>query len=167
MTRFSAEQRTLLRLSRVGARMVGFLLLALLGACQPQVRSPDSATRTPLPVPVGVSVLEIAPSVYQPSAGQQRADSEASACRAWTLSAQQAEAFFKLSTPLPEGALNDFSWLPCTINGRLSAEGVEWTFQINAAGTSTWRAGGETLLLGCADRACEPFVILMPDSVSD
>lgn len=147
--------------------MAWFLLVPLLSACQTQVRSPDSDTRAPLPVPVGVSVLEIAPSVYQPSEGQQRTDSEASACQAWTLGAAQAEAFFELSTPLPEGALNDFSWLPCTISGRLAAEGVEWTFQINAAGTSTWRAGGEARLLGCADRACAPFVILMPDSVSD
>jgi hypothetical protein len=45
--------------------------------------------------------------------------------------------------------------------------GQEWVFEINAAGTSTWTAAGQTRLPGCADASCEPFVILMPDGLQD
>lgn len=70
-----------------------------------------------------------------------------------------------MSERLPEGRLHDFSWLPCSISGRLQAEGREWSFEINGAGTSIWRSGDEIRMLGCARSACEPFVILMPEVV--
>ncbi|MBJ6979431.1 MULTISPECIES: hypothetical protein [unclassified Luteimonas] len=131
-------------------------MLPLLGACQSQVRSGSAP-------PSAVTVLEIAQAHYQPAGGAGGSDAEAAACRAWSLDAQQAEAFFGISEQLPEGGLHDFSWLPCSIKGRLQAEGREWAFEINAAGTSTWRSREEVRLLGCSRSTCEPFVILMPE----
>ncbi|WP_132985003.1 hypothetical protein [Luteimonas terricola] len=130
-------------------------MLPMLGACQSQVRSGSAS-------PAGVTVLEIAQADYQPADGSGSSDAEAAACSAWSLDTHQAEAFFGLSEQLPEGGLHDFYWLPCSIKGRLQAEGREWAFEINAAGTSTWRSSDDVRLLGCSRSACEPFVILMP-----
>jgi len=105
----------------------------------------------------------VALAVYRPAPGAPGTDSEASSCRSWSLDKSQVEAFFDLSQPLAEGELHRFSWLPCSISGRLEAEGREWDFEINAAGTSVWRSSDETRLLGCSQAACEAFVILMPD----
>jgi hypothetical protein len=85
-------------------------------------------------------------------------------CDAWTLDKRQAETFFGLSKVLGEGELHDYDWLPCSISGRLQAKGKIWDFEINAAGTSTWRNGGDAILMGCSQAACEPLVILMPDA---
>lgn len=83
-------------------------------------------------------------------------------CKAWSLGKAQAESFFRLSKPLAEGELHGYDWLPCSIKGRLRAEGRTWDFEINAAATSTWRSGDDVRQLGCAQAACEPFVVLMP-----
>lgn len=115
----------------------------------------------------GIAVLEIAPAEYRPGAEYPPSATEASACQAWSLDKAQAEAFFNLSMPLAEGELHDFSWLPCSIKGRLQAGGQEWVFEINAAGTSTWTAAGLTRLLGCAEASCEPFLLLMPAGLQD
>lgn len=140
------------------------LPILALAACQPSPRSdsgdaPDTTAR-------GIAVLDVAPPVYQPKAAE-ASDGEAAMCAQWSLDKSQAEAFFALSEPLAEGGLHDFGWLPCSISGRLQAGGREWTFEINAAGTSTWRSADETRLLGCAREACEPFVILMPEHLQD
>lgn len=84
-------------------------------------------------------------------------------CSAWSLDKAQAASFFGLSRELREGELHDFDWLPCAIKGRLRAQGRVWDFEINAAGTSTWRNGDQARMLGCAQAACEAFVLLMPD----
>ena len=140
------------------------LVLPALGACQLQ---PPSDSSTPGPASTtGPTVLEISPATYQPREGASATAAEAGACRAWTLDRRQAEAFFGLSEQLPEGRLHDFDWLPCTIGGRLQAEGRAWAFEINAAGTSTWRSGDEVRLLGCSRAACAPYVLLMPDIAS-
>lgn len=104
---------------------------------------------------------------YRPSAPASPDAGEAAACGAWSLDAKQAEAFFRLSRTLGEGELHDFDWLPCSIRGRLRAEGREWMFEINAAGTSTWRSGNEMRLLGCDRAECEAYVILMPGQSQD
>jgi hypothetical protein len=88
-------------------------------------------------------------------------------CSAWSLDAAQASSLFRLSKPLREGELHDYGWLPCSIKGRVQAEGRTWDFEINAAGTSTWRNGGDARLLGCSQAACEPLVILMPEGLQE
>jgi hypothetical protein len=78
------------------------------------------------------------------------------------LSKAQAESFFKLSKTLPDGAGHEYDVLPCTIKGRLRAEGREWEFEINAGARSTWRDKDDIRKFGCADKACEPLVLSMP-----
>ena len=143
-------------------RPAWLLMLAMLGACQPQARS-DSGNPRAHASPTDIKVLQVAPARYQPTATSRASPAEADACTAWSLDHQQAEAFFDLSEQLQEGRLHDFDWLPCSISGRLQAEGREWAFEINGAGTSTWRSGDDVRLLGCARSECEPLVILMPD----
>lgn len=134
------------------------LLLPMLPGCHPQVRPASSAS--------DFTVLEIAKPVYLPAQGKRASADEQAMCSAWSLDADEAESFFRLSKPLVEGELHDFDWLPCSIRGRVRAEGVVWDFEINAAGTSTWNNGDEARLLGCSQAACEPFVILMPGSAA-
>lgn len=101
--------------------------------------------------------------VYEPAAGARHAANEEAMCKAWTLDKAQAESFFRLSKPLREGERHDYDWLPCSIKGRLRANGRDWDFEINAAGTSTWIDGEQALSFGCSQAQCEPLVILMPD----
>lgn len=126
----------------------------LLG-CHPQARADSGAS--------DVTVLEISKAVYQPAQGAARLAKEEAMCSAWSLDKAQAASFFGLSRELREGELHDFDWLPCTIKGRVRAQGRIWEFEINAAGTSIWRNGEQARMLGCAQAACEPFVLLMPD----
>lgn len=140
-------------------------LLALLTACQ-SPRHNDSEETSTTPV-ASIEVLHVASSEYRPPPSASPDGGEAAACRAWSLDATQAQAFFRLSRPLAEGELHDFDWLPCSIRGRLQADGREWAFEINAAGTSTWRNGDDTRLLGCDAAACEPYVVLMPGQPQD
>lgn len=130
------------------------LLLSMLPGCQQQVRPASAAS--------DLSVLEIAEAVYAPAQGTRASAGEEAMCSAWSLDAGQAESFFRLSNPLSEGELHDYDWLPCSISGRVRAQDALWDFEINAAGTSTWRNGDEVRQLGCSQAACEPFVILMP-----
>ncbi|MDH5833412.1 hypothetical protein [Luteimonas kalidii] len=104
---------------------------------------------------------------YRPTGAAPAAPDEAALCQGWALDAHQLEVFFALSRPLAEGELHDFDWLPCSIRGRLRAEGREWTFEVNAAATSIWRSGDETRLLGCDRRECETYVLLMPERTRD
>ncbi len=84
---------------------------------------------------------------------------------AWSLGREQAEAFFRASRPITaEERHARFYDLPCAIRGRLQAEGRTWEFEIDAAATATWTSGGETRLFGCSDPACEPLVLMMPES---
>jgi hypothetical protein len=165
MTPFRARHPAKAPASTFLPHLAWVLMLPMLSACQSQVRSDSASTRVVGPPPVGVTVREIAQSHYQPADGSDASETEAAACRAWSLDTLQAEAFFSLSEQLPEGGLHDFYWLPCSIKGRLQAEGREWAFEINAAGTSSWRSGEDVRLLGCSRSACEPFVILMPEIV--
>lgn len=124
--------------------------------CHPQGRLADPGA--------GLEVIDIAPAVYTPRHGERAIASEQASCKAWTLSTQQAETFFGLSKVLQEGELHDYDWLPCSIKGHLSADGQRWEFEINAAGTSTWRRDSQARLMGCAQPACAPLVITMPQA---
>lgn len=111
----------------------------------------------------GIVVLDVLPSLYQPARGAPGTTAEAGACRAWSLDKLQAAAALRLSTELRAGELHDFYWLPCWIKGHAQIQSKVWEFEINAAGTSIWRSGDETRLMGCSQAACEPLIILMPE----
>lgn len=83
------------------------------------------------------------------------------------LDKRQAEQLFALSHELAEGELHDFDWLPCSITGRVETDGRTWDFKINAAGTSLWHSGNQSRMLGCKHAACEPLVIMTPQSAQD
>lgn len=94
---------------------------------------------------------------------QEREPALREACAAWRLDARQVAAFFAASREYPDGLGDGFYWLPCTIQGRLRAQGREWDFKINAAATATWTDGDTVRRWGCTAKACEPLVLLMPD----
>jgi hypothetical protein len=90
----------------------------------------------------------------------------AASCRAWVLDRHQVARFFAASREYPDGFGDAFYSLPCTISGELRAEGRIWTYEINAAATATWTSGKTLRRFGCAETACEPLVLLMPDGNS-
>lgn len=110
----------------------------------------------------GVLVLEISPSRFDPARALADGPALALDCSRWSLTPRQAETFFALSRPIPDGAGQEFDALPCTIEGRLRAEGREWTFRINAASTAVWIDETQVRRWGCADPACAPLVLTMP-----
>ena len=112
-------------------------------------------------------VLDVSAAEYQPAQGARASISEQATCNAWSLGRQQAARVLRLSTELGEGELHGFDWLPCSIKGQASVHGTTWQFEINAAGTSTWRNGERTRLMGCSQPACEPLLILTPHSRND
>lgn len=134
--------------------------MGLLAACQSS--APGNERIAPAMSATSIEVIELVPSRYDPPGESHPRAGEAATCRAWTLDAREAAEFFRLSRPLAEGELHDFDWLPCSISGRLRAEGREWTFEINAGATSIWRGDGETRLLGCDRDGCGQYVILAP-----
>lgn len=142
--------------------MVWIPLLLVLASCQPHSRSDSGAANVPHSEHL-VEVVEIGAARYEPRGSAPASTTEAASCAAWSLDKRQAERFLALSHVLPEGALHGFSWLPCTIPGRVRWDNREWQVEINAAATSIWRSGDEVRLMGCSDIRCEPFVILMPD----
>lgn len=111
----------------------------------------------------GITILDVSPSLYRPAPGTPSVASDAQACGGWKLDKQQVASLWRLSTELREGELHDYYWLPCSIKGHARLQGASWEFEINAAGTSTWRNGERTLQKGCAKAACAPLVVLMPD----
>lgn len=123
-----------------------------MAACSPPRRAAEAAD--------AIVVTRIDPAAYDP-AGKDEA--MRAACAKWTLDAKQATKFFRASREYPEGTHDAFYWLPCSIKGRLRAQGREWDFEINAAATATWIDGDTARRWGCTDKACEPLVLLMPD----
>lgn len=114
-----------------------------------------------------IDVLEIGASEYDPAGARGDGPALAAACKGWSLTRQQAEAFFRHSQPIADGGGHPFYALPCHIAGRLRAEGRIWDFRIDAAATATWTSGDDIRRLGCAARECESLVLLMPDDGSE
>lgn len=91
------------------------------------------------------------------------------ACHAWKLDARGASRFFTLAELLDGVVLHHaFSWVPCSIEGRLhDGRGQVWNFRINGGATATtWRGEGPTreeYRWGCRRQACEPLVLLTAD----
>lgn len=107
-------------------------------------------------------VLDVRAAEYHPAPGAHASSAEEAICLSWSLDKQQAGRFLTLSTELGEGELHRFDWLPCSIKGRASVQGAMFEFEINAAGTSTWRNGETTRLMGCSLAECGSLLILVP-----
>lgn len=109
-----------------------------------------------------IRILEISSPDYHGAPG----DPLEGACRAWTLSPQQADAFFRFSQPYPDAPYDRFYQVACGISGRLSADRRVWTFAINGGGTATWQDGDTVRHFGCAAPECEPLLLLPPDGMA-
>jgi hypothetical protein len=127
------------------------LALSLLAACAHTPPGGDAA----------LTVLRVDAARFDDPQGREPALREA--CAAWRLSERQVAAFFAAGREYPDGTHDAFYWLPCSIKGRLRAQGREWDFEINAAATATWTDGADQRRWGCTAKACEPLVLLMPD----
>lgn len=110
-----------------------------------------------------ISVLEIASSRYDPTGARGDGPALAADCRQWSLTRRQVETYFRLSKPIAMVEAHEFDTLPCTISGKLRADGRTWDFEINAGATAMWRSGTDLKMFGCADPACAPLVRSMPD----
>jgi hypothetical protein len=110
-----------------------------------------------------ISVLEIAPSHYDPTGARGDGPALAADCRQWSLTRRQAELYFRLGKPITMIEAHEYDTLPCTISGKLRADGRIWNFEINAGATAIWRSGTDLRMFGCADPACAPLVRSMPD----
>ncbi|WP_141233403.1 hypothetical protein ABU614_06275 [Lysobacter firmicutimachus] len=152
-TRFQRTALGFIRSAMPAGRGFAAALPVLAAAC---AHAPPPATGRGV-----IDVLQVEAAVFDDPAGRDAALRPA--CRAWRLSEGQIAAFFAASRELREGGRHDFYWLPCTIGGRLRADGREWSFSINAAATATWRDGDTVREWGCDAAACEPLVLLMPD----
>ncbi len=132
----------------------------MLSCSHPQAPRADLAS-----IDGGIAVLELSAPVYDPAGARGDGPALEAQCKAWSLTREQAQAFFRLATSITgEQRHAHYSSLPCTIRGRLQAEGRIWAFSINAAATADWTSGEDTRSFGCADPACEPLVLLMPEA---
>jgi len=127
------------------------LTLSLLAACAHAPPGGEAA----------IAVLRVDAARFDDPQGREPALRDA--CAAWRLSERQVAAFFAAGREYPDGTHDAFYWLPCSIKGRLRAQGREWDFEINAAATATWSDGATVRRWGCTAKACEPLVLLMPD----
>ena len=114
-----------------------------------------------------VSVLEIAPSRYDPTGSRGDGPALAADCKQWSLTRRQAEMYFRLSKPVTMIEAHDFDTLPCTISGKLRADGRTWKFEINAGATAIWRSGTDLRTFGCTEPACAPLVRTMPNDTGE
>jgi len=79
-------------------------------------------------------------------------------CKAWSLSPEDAEAFFAMSQSVDTRSWHeDFDDAPCTISGTVQRDGVEWQFSINGAAKATLTHGTTVRYVGCELHECEAF----------
>jgi hypothetical protein len=113
-----------------------------------------------------IVVESVGAPAYAPAPDKAPDAALAKSCRAWTLDRDRVARFFAASREYPDGLGDAFYSLPCTITGRLQAEGQSWTYTINAAATATWVNGDTVRKFGCSASACKPLVLMMPDENS-
>ncbi|MNM29872.1 hypothetical protein D3C81_404200 [compost metagenome] len=88
-----------------------------------------------------------------------------SQCSAWSLTPGQVQELFALSESYQESPYSQFYQLPCSISGEATLEGRLWHFVINGGGIVTLSNGGEAKYLGCRDKRCEPYILLLTDDM--
>jgi len=104
-------------------------------------------------------IIEVAAAEYSGPSG----DALESACRNWHLTDRQVATFFELGEAYEQSPYSAFYQLPCSISGKLEADGKAWNFVIDGGGTATWSHGNETRYFGCSAKACEPLVLMLTD----
>jgi len=146
-------------IKRIARVSCGVAALFALLACSTAPHATTDAMR-----PGTLRITEIQPARMQDSndSASER-ESLARACKAWRLSKADAARFFALAQEYPDGLGDAYYWLPCSIKGRLIADGRAWDFEINAAATATWHDGETYRRWGCSAAACAPMALLMPD----
>ncbi|MDH5823550.1 hypothetical protein QFW77_11190 [Luteimonas sp. RD2P54] len=81
-------------------------------------------------------------------------------CKQWALDAESAAAFFSMSTRLtPREYHHDFDTAPCSVEGVVRYDGIDWRFEINGAAKGTWTHDAETIYFGCNQEACARLVM--------
>lgn len=146
-------------IKRIARAACGVAAVFALLACGTTPHATTDATR-----PGTLRITEIQAARMQDSNDPApERESLARACKAWRLSEADAARFFALAQEYPDGLGDAYYWLPCSIKGRLIADGRAWEFEINAAATATWRDGETYRRWGCSARACAPLALLMPD----
>lgn len=147
-------------MSKWNPSLVAALSLLAVG-CGLQVQQPleESATNASASA---IDILSISPSIYSgaPDAALEKA------CGEWHLSPAQAVRFFDLATRYADPPYSEFYFVPCAINGELSADGKHWSFSIGGAGTAVWRASGTTIHWGCSAPGRAPLLLLSADGMA-
>lgn len=128
----------------------------LLSSCDTSTRVANTTSEA------AVRVTQVSPASYQGSSG----DVLESACGKWRLSAQQVERFFQLSERSDESSYDAFYQIPCSISGKLDADGKSWNFVIGGGATATWTNENEIRHWGCAEKACGPLVLMPYDGMN-
>lgn len=105
-----------------------------------------------------IQVLRISSTDLDPMASMQEGAAEY--CKAWNLTADQAERFFALSKEIDSRTYHHtYDTVPCKIDGEVKSDGRVWQFTINGAAKARWVAGEAIRYLGCEAKACEPLVM--------
>ena len=126
--------------------------MTVLTACQPGSRLPSSELS-------GLRVTAVSAAIHDPNSAD--ASRFPDACDHWTLTPEQVETFFTLSTELDARAYHhEYEVSPCMIEGELVDSSRAWTFQINGAAKGFWSNGSQTRYFGCPDAECEPLVLV-------
>lgn len=88
-----------------------------------------------------------------------------SECSRWSLTPRQVQELFVLSDSYQTSPYSGFYQLPCSISGEAAIEGRVWQFVINGGGIVTLSSGDEVRYLGCRDKRCEPYILLLTDDM--
>lgn len=120
-------------------------------ACSHASRTVDGAK--------GPRIVAVAGAEYSGPSG----DALETACRNWRLSDRDVARFFELSERYEESPYSAFYQVPCSISGRIEAEGEAWEFVIDGGGTAIWSHENETRYFGCSAQACESLVLMPTD----
>lgn len=77
------------------------------------------------------------------------------ACSSWHLSKDEVELFFILSTKITPYKVNDFSYFPCEIDGKLIINDTIFNFKVNGAGWAKLEFKGREQFFHCNREICE------------
>lgn len=100
-------------------------------------------------------------------------DMTASECKEWQqgLTKQKIKYIFENSEKYPDSVLpygDGYYFLPCSVEGELKRDGVNWYFSINAAATAVWSNDkNENIAWGCDARGCSKLFLLPYNAMGD